>query len=76
MDEYTSPVLAEPATSGNLTDIIVLNAAEVPQKVAFRRRSGDQWLGCSRPTDPPIATFSGHRSCRTQAWGAVRCRRA
>jgi long-chain acyl-CoA synthetase len=44
VDEYTSPVLAEPATSGNLTDIIVLNAAEVPQKVAFRRRSGDQWL--------------------------------
>ena len=44
MDEYTSPVLAEPATTGNLTDIIVLNATEVPHKVGFRRRSGDQWL--------------------------------
>ncbi len=44
MNEYTSPVLAEPATTGNLTDIIVLNATEVPQKVCFRKRSGDLWL--------------------------------
>ena len=41
VNEYTSPVLAEPATTGNLTDIIVLNATEVPQKVCFRKRSGD-----------------------------------
>jgi long-chain acyl-CoA synthetase len=44
VDEYTSPTLAPPATSGNLTDILVLNAAQAPHKVAFRRRSGDRWL--------------------------------
>ena len=44
MDEYTSPALVAPATTGNLTDIIVLNAAEVPQKALFRRRSGDRWV--------------------------------
>ena len=43
MDEYTSPVLAEPAT-GNLSDIIVDNAVQAPHKVAFRRRVGDRWL--------------------------------
>ena len=44
MDEYTSPVLAEPATTGNLTDMLVLNAAEAPQRVAFRKRSGSTWV--------------------------------
>jgi long-chain acyl-CoA synthetase len=44
VDEYTSPALVAPATSGNLTDIIVLNAAEVPQKAVFRRRAGDRWV--------------------------------
>jgi long-chain acyl-CoA synthetase len=44
VNEYTSPALVAPATSGNLTDIIVSNATEVPQKVVFRRRSGDRWL--------------------------------
>ncbi|MGH8891907.1 MAG: AMP-dependent synthetase/ligase [Actinomycetes bacterium] len=44
MDEYTSPLLEAPATTGNLTDIIVLNAAEAPHKVVFRRRAGDRWL--------------------------------
>jgi long-chain acyl-CoA synthetase len=43
VDEYTSPVLAEPAT-GNLSDIIVDNAVQAPHKVAFRRRVGDRWL--------------------------------
>ena len=44
MDEYTSPVLAEPATTGNLTDMLVLNAEQAPQRVAFRRRSGSSWV--------------------------------
>ncbi len=44
MDEYTSPALVAPATTGNLTDIIVLNAAEVPQKAVFRRRAGERWV--------------------------------
>jgi long-chain acyl-CoA synthetase len=43
VDEYTSPVLAEPAT-GNLSDIIVDNAVQAPHKVAFRRRVGDRWF--------------------------------
>ncbi len=44
MDEYTSPVLAPPATTGNLSDIVVDNAVQAPHKVIFRRRSGDRWL--------------------------------
>jgi len=44
VNEYTSPVLAEPATTGNLTDMLVLNAAEAPHRVAFRRRSGSTWV--------------------------------
>ena len=44
MDEYTSPSLVEPAPTSNLSDIIVRNATEAPQKVAFRRRAGDRWL--------------------------------
>ena len=44
MDEYTSPLLVEPPADANLTDIIVLNATEVPHRVAFRRRAGDRWL--------------------------------
>jgi long-chain acyl-CoA synthetase len=43
VDEYASPVLVEPATRGNLTDIILTNAAEAPHKVAFSRRAGDAW---------------------------------
>ena len=31
MDEYSSPVLVEPAASGNLTDIIVGNAEQADQ---------------------------------------------
>jgi len=44
VDEYTSPLLEPPATTGNLSDIVAVNAAEAPQKVIFRRRSGDRWL--------------------------------
>ena len=44
MDEYTSPLLVEPATTGNLSDIIVTNAVQAPQKVGFRRRAGDRWV--------------------------------
>ncbi len=43
MDEYTSPVLVEPPTSGNLTDIIVGNAQQVPHKALLSRRVGSQW---------------------------------
>ena len=45
MNEYTSPPLKPPATTGSLSDIVVLNAVEVPHKVGFRRRAGDRWLG-------------------------------
>ena len=44
MDEYTSPLLAETATTGNLSDIIVTNAVQAPHKVVFKRRSGERWL--------------------------------
>ena len=44
MDEYTSPLLVEPSPTSNLSDIIVLNAVEAPQKVVFRRQAGDRWL--------------------------------
>ncbi|HEU4913414.1 MAG TPA: AMP-dependent synthetase/ligase [Actinomycetes bacterium] len=44
MDEYTSPLLEPPAATGNLSDIIVLNAAQAPHKVVFRRKAGDRWL--------------------------------
>ena len=44
MDEYTSPLLAPPATTGSLSDIIVTNAVEAPHKVVFKRRVGDRWL--------------------------------
>ncbi len=44
MDEYTSPLLEEPATTGNLSDIVAVNATEAPRKVIFRRHSGDRWL--------------------------------
>ncbi len=44
MDEYTSPLLEAPATTGNLSDIVALNATAAPDKVTFRRRSGDRWL--------------------------------
>ena len=44
MDEYTSPLLAPPANAGSLSDIVVTNAVEAPQKVVFKRRAGDRWL--------------------------------
>ena len=44
MDEYTSPVLAPAATTGNLSDIVVDNAIQAPHKVVFKRRAGDRWL--------------------------------
>jgi len=43
MNEYASPVLVEPATTGNLSDITVANAEQAPDKVIFGRRSGDGW---------------------------------
>ena len=43
MDEYTSPLLAPPANAGSLSDIVVTNAVEAPQKVVFKRRAGDRW---------------------------------
>ncbi len=44
MDEYTSPVLAPAAATGNLSDIVVDNAVQAPHKVVFKRRAGDRWL--------------------------------
>ena len=43
MDEYTSPVLIEPATTGNLSDIVAVNAQQAPDQIAFRRRRGGSW---------------------------------
>ncbi|MGZ4625962.1 MAG: AMP-dependent synthetase/ligase [Kineosporiaceae bacterium] len=43
MVEYASPALVEPASTGNLTDIVVDNAGQVPDQVLFSRRVGDQW---------------------------------
>ena len=43
MDEYTSPAVIESPT-GNLTDMVVDNAAQAPDKVVFSRRSGVRWL--------------------------------
>ncbi len=40
MDEYTSPVPVEPALTGNLSDIVVVNAEQAPDTIAFRRRTG------------------------------------
>jgi long-chain acyl-CoA synthetase len=44
VNEYTSPLLAPPANAGSLSDIVVTNAVEAPQKVVFKRRAGDRWL--------------------------------
>jgi long-chain acyl-CoA synthetase len=43
VDEYTSPAVIESFT-GNLTDMVVDNAAQAPDKVVFSRRAGDRWL--------------------------------
>ncbi len=43
MNEYTSPELVPPQTAGNLTDIIVTNAEEAPDKVVFSRRIEGEW---------------------------------
>ena len=43
MDEYTSPAVIESPT-GNLTDMVVDNAAQAPDKVVFSRRVGVRWL--------------------------------
>jgi hypothetical protein len=43
VDEYTSPAVIESPT-GNLTDMVVDNAAQAPDKVVFSRRSGVRWL--------------------------------
>jgi long-chain acyl-CoA synthetase len=44
VDEYTSPLLAETGTTGNLSDIIVDNAVQAPHKVVFKRHVGDRWV--------------------------------
>src|SRR4051795_5155568 len=41
--EYSTPPTMEPPTSGNLTDDLVVNAAEAPRAVAFSRRTGEAW---------------------------------
>jgi long-chain acyl-CoA synthetase len=41
--EYSSPLNVEVATTGNLTDDMVANAAEAPNSVAFSRRRGADW---------------------------------
>jgi long-chain acyl-CoA synthetase len=41
--EYSVPAVVEPPTTGNLTDLIVTNAAEAPGHVVFSRRVGGEW---------------------------------
>jgi long-chain acyl-CoA synthetase len=43
MDEYACPPVVDKPT-GNLTDLVVTNAREAPNKVAFSRRVGVDWL--------------------------------
>jgi long-chain acyl-CoA synthetase len=43
VDEYTCPAVIESPT-GNLTDMVVDNATQAPDKVVFSRRAGDRWL--------------------------------
>ncbi|HEX6921954.1 MAG TPA: long-chain fatty acid--CoA ligase, partial [Actinomycetes bacterium] len=44
MNEYTTAALVEPATTGNLTDLVVDNAREAPDAVQFSRRTGSDWV--------------------------------
>jgi long-chain acyl-CoA synthetase len=46
MDEYACPAVIDKPT-GNLTDMVVENAAQAPDKVVFSRRSADRWLDVS-----------------------------
>jgi long-chain acyl-CoA synthetase len=43
VDEYTCPAVIGSPT-GNLTDMVVDNATQAPDKVVFSRRAGDRWL--------------------------------
>jgi long-chain acyl-CoA synthetase len=43
MDEYACPAVIDTPT-GNLTDLVVDNAAEAPDKVVFSRRVGVSWI--------------------------------
>src|SRR5664279_3348294 len=43
MDEYACPAVID-ALTGNLTDLVVDNAAQEPDKVVFSRRVGVSWL--------------------------------
>ncbi len=44
MKEQSIPPLVQPATTGNLTDMVVANAREAPSEVAFSRRDDDEWV--------------------------------
>ena len=44
MREYSTPLTAEPPSSGNLTDDVVTNGAEFPDHVAFSRKAGSEWV--------------------------------
>jgi long-chain acyl-CoA synthetase len=43
MDEYACPAVID-APTGNLTDLLVDNAAQAPNKVVFSRRTDDRWV--------------------------------
>jgi long-chain acyl-CoA synthetase len=43
MDEYACPAVID-APTGNLTDLLVDNAAQAPTKVVFSRRTDDRWV--------------------------------
>lgn len=43
MHEYSTPLVSDLPTSGNLTDDVVRNAAQHPDAVAFSRRTEEGW---------------------------------
>jgi len=61
--EFSSPLNVEIASTGNLTDDVVVNAAEAPDAVVFSRRRGESW------EDVTAAAF--HDEVRSVAKGLV-----
>ena len=61
MDQYTSPLLEEPATTGNLSDIVETNATVAPDDVLFRRRVHDDWVDvtCRQWRDEVVGVAKG-----------------
>ncbi|WP_460853281.1 AMP-dependent synthetase/ligase [Nocardioides montaniterrae] len=63
MREYSTPPTVAVADTGNLTDDVVVNAAEAPEAVVFRRTTADGWV------DVTAAAF--HDEVRAVAKGLI-----